>query len=169
LYYLTDGNHCLVRAWMTTVDQTSKLDLQSEWVEKLLQKFDSARVSDDEMCQCMQKMQALYDYYADPHTCVALAAAEKLGYIIQTESLILPVAILATASPCKFEESCTIALGEDAWQLYKEKMFPNNASEILTKEEKPPILYYKQPTDSLSQAQLTWESQAKHIISNCFR
>ena len=153
---------------MTIVDQKSKLDLESQWVEKLLQKFDSARVSDDEMCQCMQKMHKVYDYFADPHTCVALAAAEKLGYFIESETLVCPVAILATASPCKFEESCTVALGEDGWQTYKETMFPIHALEILTKEEKAPILYHRQPTDSLPQAQLAWELQAKNIIANSF-
>jgi threonine synthase len=154
---------------MTIVDQNSKLDLESEWVEKLLHKFDSARVTDDEMCQYMQKMHKIYNYFADPHTCVALAAAEKLGYLIENEKLVRPVAILATASPCKFEESCTIALGQDGWQTYKETMFPIKASEILTKEEKAPILYLRQPTDSLPQAQLTWELKASHIITTCFR
>lgn len=61
------------------------------------------------MCQTLLEVRDEYGYVADPHTAVALAAAKKLGYFGNGGLC----AILATASPCKFEESVTAALGVD--------------------------------------------------------
>jgi len=30
----------------------------------------------------------------------------------------VPVAVLATASPVKFQKNCTLALGKDGWETY---------------------------------------------------
>jgi threonine synthase len=164
LFYLTDGDQHLVHAWMTTVDQTAKLDLDSSWVEKMLLRFDSARVTDDEMCDTMRKVLEKFNYFADPHTSVALAAAEKLGYFIDGGYVGLPTAVLATASPCKFEESVTVALGEKGWKDYKEKLFPANAAELATKVEVAPVVYSIVDGEPLSEIQLGWEAQARQHL-----
>ena len=105
---------------MTSADGTAKLDLNSEWLAQLHQDFDSARISDDRMCEVLKSIAENYDYVACSHTSVALTAAEELGYFSSAnnadrrkEGL---VALLATASPCKFQRAVTVALGNDGWK-----------------------------------------------------
>jgi threonine synthase len=68
----------------------------------------------------------------------------------------VPVAILSTASPCKFEESVTVALGEEAWKAYFESGFPASGKAIMTREECEPT-FYAQGAD--------WESLARGIVA----
>lgn len=149
---------------MTTVDQTAKLDLDRSWVEKLLLRFDSERVADEEMCECMRNMRKNFNYFADPHTSVALAAAEKLGYSIDGGQVGLPTAILATASPCKFEESVTVALGEKGWKDFKDNFFPANAAGLISKEEVAPVVYTSVDGQPLVEIQIGWEAQARQLV-----
>lgn len=149
---------------MTTVDQTAKLDLDRSWVEKLLLRFDSERVTDDEMCDSMKNIRETFNYFADPHTSVALAAAEKLGYSINGGQVGLPTAILATASPCKFEESVTVALGEKGWKDFKNAFFPANAAGLMTKEEVAPVVYTSVDGQLLAETQIGWEAQARQLV-----
>jgi threonine synthase len=131
---------------MTTIDQTAKLDLDSFWLKKMQEKFDSVRVTDEEMCESMRKVRDKFNYFADPHICVALAGDEKLGYSLDIEHLAVPTALLATASPCKFEESVTAALGEEGRNEFKEKFLPAKAAEFMAKDEVPPFVYTRAST-----------------------
>ena len=70
-----------------------------------------------------------FDYTVDPHTAVAVNAATKLGYRIDDGNEI-PFAVLSTASPCKFEEVVTSALGKLGWEDYKKNHYPKKALEI---------------------------------------
>jgi threonine synthase len=162
---LTEGDHDLVKKWMTTVDQTAKLDLDSSWVEKMRKSYESARVTDDEMCSVMRKVLADFDYFADPHTCIALAGGEQLGYKLDGESFDPPAALLATASPCKFEESVTVALGEEGWEAYTAKSFPPKATEIMAKDEVLPVTYESVDGKPLAEVQAGWEVQATALVA----
>jgi threonine synthase len=164
LFYVTDGDHTLVHDWMTRVDCTAKLDLDSSWVEKLQLRFDSASVSDTEMCQIMKQIHDQFNYFADPHTSVALAAAKKLGYPIDNQKLVVPVAVLATASPCKFEESVIAALGKNGWEDFKASFFPLKAAEFMTKSEVVPIIYTRIDGEPLAKSQMNWEAQARNLV-----
>jgi len=167
LYYLTDGNHDLVKEWMTTVDTTAKLDLDQAWLEKLQSEFRSERVTDEAMCETMRKVVANFGYYSDPHTAVGLVAAESLGFKIANENdrpKTNPVALLATASPCKFQESVTVALGKGGWETYEKDHFPKSASLIMNKAEIPPTIYKFRQGMSLSENQMEWQDQAWMLI-----
>jgi len=177
LFYLTGQNHVLVNGWMKTVDSTNKLDLDKTWHEKLRQEFRSARITDEEMCNAMKRARDELSFFADPHTSVALSAAEKLGYRLfqplgdEEESSIgtAPVvAIMATASPCKFEETVTVALGKDGWDDYFEKSFPENAKDLLDTEEMPPTLYRWDKDMALDDVQKVWEHHSRDIIRTKF-
>jgi threonine synthase len=100
-------------------------------------------------------MQETYGYTMDPHTAVAVAAAESLGYALSA-SMETPVAVLSTASPCKFEESVTVALGEGAWKAYFENGFPESGKAIMTREEIEPTIYAEGAD---------WESLARGIVA----
>ena len=176
LYYLTDGNHGLVRDWMTMVDKTSKLDLDASWLDRLQQDFQSARVDDDLMCETMRRIQQRLGYLADPHTAVALSAAEQLGYspfVVdggggkeEEEKKNPTTAVLATASPCKFQHSVTTAIGTEGWREYVESgLFPTEAREILERDETVPIRYEFEEGKTLEEVQVGWEEKARQIVA----
>merc|ERR1711990_687135 len=75
IYYLTCGDQQLVKSWMTTMDETSKLTLPAEWLTKLQETFRSARIEDATMLQATRDAFERFDYLACPHTAVAIAAA----------------------------------------------------------------------------------------------
>jgi len=108
------------------MEVTAKLDLDDEWMSKLHDEFRSARIIDEQLCDTIRSIQKAYDYVVDPHTAVATAAAEILGYQHSDPTCLRFVAILATASPCKFEEAVTVpvALGKDGLTKYCESSFP---------------------------------------------
>jgi threonine synthase len=64
---------------------------------------------------------------------------------------------LATASPCKFEESVTAALGEEGWNEFREKFFPAKAAEFMAKAEVPPFVYTSIDGEPLAKIQIGWK------------
>jgi threonine synthase len=155
-----------VRLWMNKVDSTDKLDLDTKWLQRLQNEFDSARVDDQEMCKTLLEIRDEYGYVADPHTAVALAAAKKLGYFGPSTGACL-CAVLATASPCKFQESVTEALGEEGWQnYYNSKYFPSHAKLTLNLTEQPVIEYKWTQGADLVAVQTEWELKLRSIIAN---
>ena len=149
------------------MEDTTKLDLDELWHNKLKQDFMSARITDDEMCATMRKVYDELKYCIDPHTAVAVAAAGKLGYDLYDDHYGgSAYAILSTASPCKFEESVTTAIGATKWNEYVESEFPERASEILKKDEIEPVLYAWPEGETLEQVQVKWEKLAQNLIMN---
>eukprot|EP00579_Thalassiosira_antarctica_P006959 CAMPEP_0201880008 /NCGR_PEP_ID=MMETSP0902-20130614/10741_1 /ASSEMBLY_ACC=CAM_ASM_000551 /TAXON_ID=420261 /ORGANISM="Thalassiosira antarctica, Strain CCMP982" /LENGTH=507 /DNA_ID=CAMNT_0048407969 /DNA_START=66 /DNA_END=1589 /DNA_ORIENTATION=+ len=171
-FYITGGNHVLVKEWMLIMEQTQQLTLDTKWLARLKKDFRSARVTDDEMCSALRQAHATLSYVADPHTAVAMAAAEKLGYVFTTETSseeeMMPMAILATASPCKFQEAVTVALGEVGWKRWEEDSFPPRAQRTLQKEENEPYHYPQKEGSSLSEVQSEWRKMMIDIVNNNF-
>jgi len=149
---------------MESVDATEKLDLGATWLSKLPRDFQSAPVDDNEMCQTLRTVCDAYGYIADPHTAVALAAAEQLGCYNSSHMQPTCCPVLSTASPCKFEESVTAALGEDGWQKHFISDFSTNAKAILEREERPVAEFqWKEGTD-LKTVQAEWELILREMI-----
>ena len=171
-FYITGGNHDLVKEWMLIMEQTQQLTLDTKWLARLKKDFRSARVTDDEMCTALRQAHATLSYVADPHTAIAMAAAEKLGYVFTTETSpeeeMMPMAILATASPCKFQEVVTVALGEVGWKRWEEDSFPPRAQNTLQKEETEPYHYPQKEGSSLSEVQSEWRKMMIDIVNNNF-
>lgn len=167
LYYVTNENHDIVKDWMHIMDTTQRLDFTAEWLAELQQNFSSARITDDEMCNTMQMIHKRFNYFIDPHTAVAFAAAGKIGYSLDRDNdERATYAILSTASPCKFEESVTSALGETNWLNYCDSHFPLKAREVLLKEECTPAIYRRTEDCPLEEAQKDWEENAKNILKD---
>jgi threonine synthase len=136
---------------------------------KLQNEFSSARITDDEMCQTMKEVYDKYSYLVDPHTAVAIAAAEKNGYQLNSDIRShLPYAILSTASPCKFEESVTIALGKECWEKYLVEDFPLRAKALLSQREYEPTVYKHHGSSLLEDVQKIWEENSLQIIREKF-
>ena len=118
------------------------------------------------MCEAIRSKLEEHSYLIDPHTAVAFAAAEKIGYSTKKEPINVQqnvATLLATASPVKFEESVTVAIGEHKWTEYRTgKDFPHTAEMILEMEERPPTIYKAE--ESLSLSQMSWETTARDIL-----
>jgi threonine synthase len=184
LYYLTNENSILVQQWMTTLEATDKIDLDTTWHTKLQNEFASASINDNELCNVIQYIQEQYNYLPDPHTAVAFGAAIKLGYITpalsslsSSSSIVLDgvssefdpssvggTVIVATASPCKFQESMTEAIGTEVWDKYfTSNNYPSGAKDILSRPEIPPTHYAKYGS-TLEESQIEWEQLSCDII-----
>ena len=73
------------------------------------------------------------------------------------------------ASPCKFEESVTAAMGMEKWEEYRRVGFPSRAVDILSKEECEPTFYeWSDANMSLEDVQKLWEAKARELIVEHF-
>lgn len=165
LFYLSGQEHDQIREWYGELDGPGRccsIDTNHRCWSKLQLEFRSARVTDEELCETMQSMLEEYGYWADPHTAVALQAAQKLEYFKAAAN---PVAIMATAAPCKFEEAVTIALGVGRWHEYERNHFPCRGKELNELEEIPPILYVVEKGKTLAENQVKWEKRTRELIT----
>ncbi len=153
------------------MERTQQLTLGTEWHTRLKEDFCSARVTDDEMIDALCRVHARLNYVADPHTAVALAAAMKMGYtfteIASTDEMI-PVVVLATASPCKFQEQMTVALGLEGWESWKEQSFPIRAHKTLETKEIEPYYFPQTEGASLIEVQSKWRRMMLDIVHDHF-
>lgn len=117
LFYATGGDHDKIKGWYDEMDQSDSLQLDPDFVATLQTEFSSHRVEDNEMCAMIRSFKANHDYLVDPHTAVALVAAERQGYFDPVSNS-LPTVVMSTASPCKFQHSITVAAGEGEWEAY---------------------------------------------------
>ena len=148
IYYITNENDVLVKEYYEKLETTDQMTIPSEYLQKIQTIFQSARVTDTQMCDAIRYIYDTYhQYMIDPHTAVAFSAAFQLQYIRrqqqqQQQTLLSDVdrkgesksqpcpeqnhnatplsvtVILATASPCKFEHSVSTAVGSKTWDTY---------------------------------------------------
>lgn len=161
---------------METMDKTKKLTLDESWLNRLQQDFQSASISDQEMCNVLREVYDSCGYVADPHTAVAIAAAKELGYLqFDDGSNEMPtkrkrLAIIATASPCKFEEAVTIALGKEAWDGWKRNFFPSRALRTMEMDDMKPFHYRwdRSRHSTLEEVQSEWRDEMMNIVASNF-
>lgn len=167
LFYLTGEKHELIKQWYKDLTEKGKVQLDDSWLKKLKTEFRSARVSDDELCVVTREVLKEFDYWTDPHTGVACAAAKRWGYFKpETDSTNSPtVAIMATASPCKFQAAMTTTVGAEKWKEYDARHFPDRGREVMQKAEIPPLVYPAAPGASLDENQMVWEDMTRNLIA----
>jgi threonine synthase len=117
----------------------------------------------------MKRILKKYKYWVDPHTGVALAAAEQMGHFDSEDSnneniSATHVAIFSTAAPCKFQLAVTTAIGKEAWDEYEQNHFPSRGKYLNDMEEQPPLLYAAEPGKTLEENQILWEEKAWKLI-----
>ena len=195
LFYLTDQDHTLVKTWYerleastsaideeiggsidlttTTAEGDDKKESSSKnttWLKKLQAEFRSAKVTDDCLCDTIQHVLETYGYWIDPHTGVAFDAAKQLGYFSMKEkSKNNHLAIMATASPCKFEAAMTQAVGKEKWKDYEDQHFPPRGKILKEEKEIPPTRYLADPQKTLEENQLVWEASTRALIAKLGR
>lgn len=152
LFYSTNENAAYVKTFYEEQPETSRM-LDSSVHSVLSKTFGSTSISDDEMKDAMLKTYQEHGYLSDPHTAVALAGVQKLGLHQR------PIVLMATASPCKFQETVVDAMGQDVWDTYAatEPALQN----IL--EERAPIIYPK-VGETLEETQTHWESLLRDVL-----
>lgn len=160
LYYMAEENPEQIQTWYSGMATSQKIQLQNTPAFVRLQDlFESAKVADDEMCCTLRQYHERYRYLCDPHTAVALTAAQNLGLNSRHVSV-----VIATASPCKFEESVTIAVGKTTWIEYFEGLMASNETfrKIVLGAEQPVVEYSSAGT--LEESQTRWEESTKNIL-----
>jgi len=171
LYYACGEDTSQVRKWMEQMDATGKLTLPAELLSKLQDKYRSRRVDDPEILTTIQSCFQDHGYLIDPNTAVAVAAAQALypdhAAGVATTASQLPVAILATASPCKFQETVMKAIGSDKWQEYQQGAeFPVGALNVLVAPERPPATLKALPDQDLKVTQGAWEATVRKAVES---
>lgn len=171
LYYARDGDAASTAADMARVDAGDPLTLDASTRAALARTYDAARVDDAATCAALRRFRDAHGYVCDPHTAVAVAGADDLGYA--------PyggggggeknhVAVVATAHPCKFEDAVKAALGDDAWRAYEASdAFPAAARALAGKAETPPLrLTRRSRGEPLEQAQARWEAVVRGVLED---
>jgi len=172
LYFLTNKDSSLIKAWYSELEANGKFELPELWVGALKDAgFQSARVDDEATkAEMVALARVEVGYVACPHACVAFAAAKQLGLwprsSAQQAEGARPCCVMATASPCKFRESVTEGLGAPGWETYAAGPgFPASAREIMAKPEVPPTLLTAAPGEGgLNASQRVWEGQLRDIV-----
>lgn len=104
LFDLADNSSAQLQLWMTQFEQSGKLIIEPELLQKTRTDFLSESVNDEEILATIRKFQQDHGYLLDPHTAVGVRAAEK-------SDLKTPVISLACAHPAKFGGAVKQALG----------------------------------------------------------
>ncbi len=191
IYYITNENAELVREYYKDLEATGQMNIPLEYLQKIQAIFQSARVTDTQMCDAIRYIYDTYNQYMiDPHTAVAFSAAFQLQYIHQQSSVSDPkqskqnqsgvaaTVILATASPCKFEHSVSTAVGTSTWDAYvQSRAYPEHAKQILSmcqldtttsisdQSNDNRIHHFTNPNNRpLSEVQMEWEARTRELV-----
>lgn len=128
LFEASGRDAALVNDEMKSFATSKRLEIPTQVLASLRVRYGASAANDDETIAAMKRIYESSGIVIDPHTGVAVAAAEKLG--AHTKS---PVVILATAHPAKFPDAVRRATGT-APQL------PEHLSQLMRGEERCTVL-----------------------------
>ncbi len=106
LFDLSGNDGAAVAAMMRDFEDTRALSIPAELIGRANPLFASARIDGDGMAQAMRHAHERFGQVLDPHTAIALAAAQ--GSDVPAD---VPIVTLATAHPAKFREAVERATG----------------------------------------------------------
>lgn len=109
LYHMTNDTK-KVSTWMKQLQQDGKYTVDSETLKAIQNTFSAGCLNDTDTMNCIKSVYEKDGYVADTHTAVAWQVAQD--YTAKTGET-MPMVILSTASPYKFNDSVLTALGED--------------------------------------------------------
>jgi threonine synthase len=95
-----------VRALMGSLAQSRRFEISPAALANIRARFTAERADEDETAAAIRVTRKEAGYLLDPHTAVAVAAAEK-----ETRESNVPMIILATAHPAKFPDAVEAACG----------------------------------------------------------
>ncbi|MCX7780637.1 MAG: threonine synthase [Negativicutes bacterium] len=107
LYHITDGDKLAVKQWMEQLQTSGSYRVDPETMRKLKETFAAKWVDDRQTKNKIGEIYSKYKYLIDPHTAVAWQAADQYR---QESGDTMPIVIVSTASPFKFNESVLSAI-----------------------------------------------------------
>ncbi len=108
LHFATDGKISKkINAWIEEFQQTGIVKFDADTYASYSKGFLSNSASDDETLSLIKQIYEEEAYLLDPHSAVAVVAADKLATELEGKKLIC----LATAHPAKFQDTICTALG----------------------------------------------------------
>jgi threonine synthase len=122
-----------VRDSMASFALNRKLNIPSRVLANLQVRYAANRADDLETLETIRRVGARTGRLVDPHTAVAMAAAEKIG---GREGV--PVVVLSTAHPAKFPEAIEAATGQKS-------PLPERLSRLFELQEKVAVIEPKMP------------------------
>ncbi len=99
LYFISEGNSEKLKSLMDEFQRSGSVELDAETLTTIQKGFVSYTVSDSQTKRTIKETFREHGYLLDPHTAVAVAAANELKATLPKE---LKVICLATAHPAKF-------------------------------------------------------------------
>jgi threonine synthase len=111
LYFACGQDHGKIRRWMDEFQTQGGVQLDSRTADEIRQGFISASITDEQTLSTIADVYRSRDgYLLDPHTAVAMAAADTLSNNFAADT---KVVCLATAHPAKFPDVIRKALAVD--------------------------------------------------------
>lgn len=111
LYHITQDT-VKVKTWMTQLQQDGCYSVDEATINAIKETFSAGWLSDADTKKCINDVFTKDGYVADTHTAVALQVAQD--YVVKhSDEATIPMVVLSTASPYKFNDSVLTALGED--------------------------------------------------------
>ena len=169
LYYALNENSKAVAAAFASFEANGDAWTLDAAARAGLSDYRAARVDDATTLASIRRCVDAHSVVCDPHAAVALAGAEALGYgaFGGAAAALRPVAILATAHACKFEEAVGEALGADAWAAFRASpAFPAAARALEDEEEVPPLHLARRRGEALEAAQARWEASLRALLED---
>ncbi|WP_196603859.1 threonine synthase [Pectinatus haikarae] len=110
LYHVTEDDR-KIDEWMNKLSANGHYTIDSSYLSQLQEIFIADWVDEKETLATIRILHDTYGYTADPHTAVAWQAAQN--YRETADYKKIPMVVLSTASPYKFNDSVLAALGID--------------------------------------------------------
>ncbi|KAJ3840932.1 tryptophan synthase beta subunit-like PLP-dependent enzyme [Lentinula raphanica] len=124
----------IVDGWMSQMKSNGKVEVPTSVLEIARRDFCAERVGDDEILTTIRShFLGTPSYIVDPHTAVALCAAERMA---QHNSPSVVQVILSTAHPAKFSEAVSTALKDVPNFDFESQVMPKEFNGLLQKERR---------------------------------
>lgn len=111
LFYLFGEDSKVLASKMANFNDTGRLAVDGEQLEKARGDFLSASCSEQETIEYITKFHKEYNYTLDPHTACGVAAVDKCRSQMEPESAKHKIVVLGTAHPAKFSMAVAKAIG----------------------------------------------------------
>jgi len=162
LYFASGRDSERIASWYQGMESHGAIKVDSTFLLTLQEEFRSARIDDETMCEEMRKYLQEFGYLCDPHTSVAVGAARMLGYMDEGGGKNANKAcVMATASPCKFEESVGIAIGKEGWREYRESSaYPGGGMG----DGELAAVFERASGDGAEETTVLWMSKVKELL-----
>jgi len=111
LFHLMGEDSKKLSAMMTQFNETGRLAVSPEHLERAREDFLSACCSEQDTISYIAKYHKEYGYTLDPHTACGVAAVDQLRDQLTPESAKHKIIVLGTAHPAKFSAAVAKAIG----------------------------------------------------------